>query len=114
MIPCQRHLFDLPDDIAYLNCAYMAPLMHSVVEAGQRGYGARRAIGRARIRHPPGSDPRALHVAEQPAVVADGDAPLLVVIGDVERVVVHRGAAGRDHPLIVRIPAIADHPAGRQ
>ena len=37
MIPSQRHLFDLPDDIAYLNCAYMAPLMHSVVEAGARG-----------------------------------------------------------------------------
>ncbi len=37
MIPSQRHLFDLPDDVAYLNCAYMAPLMHSVVEAGARG-----------------------------------------------------------------------------
>ena len=37
MIPSQRHLFDLPDDIAYLNCAYMAPLMHSVVEAGLNG-----------------------------------------------------------------------------
>ena len=37
MIPNQRHLFDLPDDVAYLNCAYMAPLMHSVVEAGIRG-----------------------------------------------------------------------------
>ena len=37
MIPSQRHLFDLPDDIAYLNCAYMAPLMHPVVEAGLRG-----------------------------------------------------------------------------
>ena len=37
MIPSQRHLFDLPDDVAYLNCAYMAPLMHSVVEAGLRG-----------------------------------------------------------------------------
>ena len=36
-IPSQRHLFDLPDDIAYLNCAYMAPLMHSVVEAGLHG-----------------------------------------------------------------------------
>ena len=36
-IPSQRHLFDLPEDIAYLNCAYMAPLMHSVVEAGLRG-----------------------------------------------------------------------------
>ena len=37
MIPSQRHLFDLPEDVAYLNCAYMAPLMHSVVEAGGRG-----------------------------------------------------------------------------
>ena len=36
-IPSQRHLFDLPEDIAYLNCAYMAPLMHSVVEAGLHG-----------------------------------------------------------------------------
>lgn len=37
MIPCQRHLFDIPDDIAYLNCAYMSPLMKSVVEAGTAG-----------------------------------------------------------------------------
>ena len=36
-IPSQRHLFDLPEGIAYLNCAYMAPLMHSVVEAGLHG-----------------------------------------------------------------------------
>lgn len=37
MIPCQRHLFDIPEDITYLNCAYMSPLMRSVVEAGQAG-----------------------------------------------------------------------------
>ena len=37
MIPSQRHLFDLPEDVAYLNCAYMAPLMHPVVDAGLRG-----------------------------------------------------------------------------
>jgi selenocysteine lyase/cysteine desulfurase len=36
LIPSQRHLFDLPDDVAYLNCAYMSPLMHKVVEAGQQ------------------------------------------------------------------------------
>ena len=36
-IPTQRHLFDIPDEVAYLNCAYMGPLMHSVVEAGDRG-----------------------------------------------------------------------------
>ncbi len=37
MIPCQRHLFDLPDDIAYLNCAYLSPLMKAVLQAGQEG-----------------------------------------------------------------------------
>lgn len=34
MLPCQRHLFDIPDDVAYLNCAYMSPLMKPVIEAG--------------------------------------------------------------------------------
>jgi selenocysteine lyase/cysteine desulfurase len=37
MIPCQRHLFDIPDDVAYLNCAYMSPLMTRAVEAGIAG-----------------------------------------------------------------------------
>lgn len=37
MIPSQRHLFAIPDDVAYLNCAYMSPLMHAAVEAGERG-----------------------------------------------------------------------------
>ncbi|ANK80997.1 MAG: aminotransferase [Rhizobiales bacterium NRL2] len=37
MIPCQRHLFDIPEDRAYLNCAYMGPLMHGVVEAMAKG-----------------------------------------------------------------------------
>jgi len=37
LIPCQRHLFDIRDDVAYLNCAYMSPLMHSVVDAGRAG-----------------------------------------------------------------------------
>lgn len=37
MIPSQRHLFDLPREIAYLNCAYMSPLMSRVVEAGREG-----------------------------------------------------------------------------
>lgn len=44
MLPCQRHLFDIPDDVAYLNCAYMSPLMKSAVEAG--------ASGLARKAHP--------------------------------------------------------------
>lgn len=37
MIPSQRHLFDIPDDRAYLNCGYMGPLSHRVMEAVSRG-----------------------------------------------------------------------------
>lgn len=37
LIPSQRHLFDIPDDIAYLNCAYMSPLMNAAVKAGKAG-----------------------------------------------------------------------------
>jgi len=37
MLPCQRHLFDIPDDVAYLNCAYMSPLMKPALEAGSAG-----------------------------------------------------------------------------
>jgi len=44
MLPCQRHLFDIPGDVAYLNCAYMSPLMKPVIEAG--------ATGLARKAHP--------------------------------------------------------------
>jgi selenocysteine lyase/cysteine desulfurase len=33
----QRHLFDIPDDVTYLNCAYMSPLMHRVREAAIEG-----------------------------------------------------------------------------
>jgi len=36
-IPSQRHLFDLPREVAYLNCAYMSPLLHAAVEAGEAG-----------------------------------------------------------------------------
>jgi selenocysteine lyase/cysteine desulfurase len=39
MIPCQRHLFDIPEDVSYLNCAYMSPLMRSVLDAGHTGLG---------------------------------------------------------------------------
>jgi len=33
----QRHLFDIPDGVAYLNCAYMSPLMNRVRDAGSAG-----------------------------------------------------------------------------
>lgn len=37
MIPCQRHLFDIPADVAYFNCAYIGPLPLAAREAGLRG-----------------------------------------------------------------------------
>jgi selenocysteine lyase/cysteine desulfurase len=37
MLSSQRHLFDIPDDVAYLNCAYMSPLMRSAIDAGTVG-----------------------------------------------------------------------------
>ena len=37
MLPCQRDLFDIPSEVTYLNCAYMSPLMKTVLEAGSRG-----------------------------------------------------------------------------
>lgn len=36
-LPSQRHLFDIPRDVAWLNCAYMSPLMNSAVAAGDSG-----------------------------------------------------------------------------
>ena len=35
LITCQRHLFDIPEEVAYLNCAYMSPLPEASVEAGR-------------------------------------------------------------------------------
>lgn len=37
MIESQRHLFSIPDSVHYINCAFMAPLMKSVEEAGIAG-----------------------------------------------------------------------------
>jgi selenocysteine lyase/cysteine desulfurase len=34
LLPSQRHLFDIPADISYLNCGYMSPLLRSAREAG--------------------------------------------------------------------------------
>jgi selenocysteine lyase/cysteine desulfurase len=33
----QRELFDIPEGVTYLNCAYMSPLLRSVIEAGEAG-----------------------------------------------------------------------------
>jgi selenocysteine lyase/cysteine desulfurase len=36
-LPVQRHLFELPDDVTYLNCAYMGPLPRRALLAGRQG-----------------------------------------------------------------------------
>ena len=37
MILSQRELFNIPEDVAYLNTAYMSPLLNSVVSACDEG-----------------------------------------------------------------------------
>ncbi|VAW12624.1 Cysteine desulfurase [hydrothermal vent metagenome] len=37
MIPNQREMFDIPEKVAYLNCAYMGPLSRKVAAAGMGG-----------------------------------------------------------------------------
>jgi len=35
-LPNQRELFDIPGDVAYLNCAYMSPLLKAVAAVGEQ------------------------------------------------------------------------------
>ena len=37
LIPCQRALFDIPESVAYFDCATMSPLLKAAAEAGRRG-----------------------------------------------------------------------------
>ena len=37
LIPCQRALFDIPEDVAYFDCAKMSPLLKAAAEAGRQG-----------------------------------------------------------------------------
>jgi selenocysteine lyase/cysteine desulfurase len=41
-IPSQRHLFDIPEDVSYLNCSYMSPLMTRVRDAVVQGLDRKR------------------------------------------------------------------------
>ena len=42
MIGSQRHLFDIPEDVAWINCAQHSPALQSVYEAGLSGLGRKR------------------------------------------------------------------------
>lgn len=37
LIPCQRALFDIPEGVAYFDCAKMSPLLRAAAEAGRQG-----------------------------------------------------------------------------
>jgi selenocysteine lyase/cysteine desulfurase len=37
MLASQRHLFSIPDDVTYLDAAYMSPIPTRAAEAGSRG-----------------------------------------------------------------------------
>ncbi|TFI57518.1 aminotransferase class V-fold PLP-dependent enzyme [Sphingomonas parva] len=51
MIPCQRHLFDIPEHVAYFDCAKMAPLLLAAAEAGERGLNRKRHPWNIRAEH---------------------------------------------------------------
>lgn len=42
MLPCQRHRFDLPADVAWLNNAYLSPMLDTVADAAERGLAGKR------------------------------------------------------------------------
>lgn len=37
MLTCQKHLFSIPDDVVYLDAAYMSPIPRIAAEAGRQG-----------------------------------------------------------------------------
>lgn len=49
MLECQRDRFSLPEDVHYLNGAYMSPLLRSVEEAGIRGIRSKRFPARITV-----------------------------------------------------------------
>lgn len=50
-IPDQRHLFELPEDVAYLNCAYTAPLLKAAARAGREAIQAKQEPWKIRPEH---------------------------------------------------------------
>ena len=48
---CQKHLFNLGDDVCYLNGAYMSPLLKSVEEAGIEGILMKRDPSKFQVEH---------------------------------------------------------------
>jgi selenocysteine lyase/cysteine desulfurase len=51
LLACQRELFEIPPEVAYLNCSYLAPQLRSVTAAGQAAVARKAAPWRL---HPEG------------------------------------------------------------
>lgn len=51
MIPNQRQIFGVPDDVVYLNCAFTSPLPEPVLEAGRAAMELKRAPWRMTSEH---------------------------------------------------------------
>jgi selenocysteine lyase/cysteine desulfurase len=51
MIPNQRHLFELPDEIAYFNCSFTSPLLRAAHAAGQAAIDEKRSPWRILPQH---------------------------------------------------------------
>ncbi len=43
MLPCRRHLFSIPEDVIYLDAAYMTPIPQTAIAAGVRGVNVKAA-----------------------------------------------------------------------
>lgn len=58
-LPCQRSMFDLPDDVSYLDAASWSLLPTTVRAAGEIGLLTKSNLGRTRgSRFPPGQSGR--------------------------------------------------------
>lgn len=77
-LPSQRGLFDLPDEVAYLNCAYMAPQLRSVTEAGLAAVPRKARPWERSVPEGWFSDPEALRSAAARLMGAEADEVALV------------------------------------
>lgn len=73
----QRHLFDIPRDVTYLNAAYLGPRLHSVGEAGK---GALARTGRPWTISPPDFFSDAEVARERFAQLVGGDADGVAIV----------------------------------
>ena len=102
LIECQRALFDIPEGVAYFDCAKMSPLSRAAIEVDHRAAGLQGAVG---------TEVRASgHAGAVHRVELGGEDPLLVAASSVEGALdVPVGRRGECHPLALPV----DHEASR-